>query len=89
VINLGLVDVLGRLRLVRKDDRWGSATYILHTTRMKAIGEVTKRLEDPRMLFSIILLNQVGLTMTEWRPIICIIQIVLSMWISFRTLNEL
>jgi len=50
VMNLGLADVLGRLKLVQKDyDRWGSATYMHHDCRMnakKAIGDVIKRVED-------------------------------------------
>jgi len=50
VMNLGLADVLGRLRLVQKDyDRWGSATYMHHDCRLnakKAIGDVIRRVED-------------------------------------------
>jgi hypothetical protein len=50
VVDLGLADVLGRLRLVQKEyDRWGSATYMHHDCRMnakKAIGDMIKRVED-------------------------------------------
>ena len=50
VMNLGLADVLGRLRLVQKDlDRWGSATYMHHDCRInakKAIGDMIKRVEE-------------------------------------------
>ncbi|KAF8962974.1 hypothetical protein BDZ97DRAFT_1662232 [Flammula alnicola] len=50
VMNHGLADVLGRLKLVQKDyDRWGSATYMHHDCRMnakKAIGDVIKRVEE-------------------------------------------
>jgi uracil-DNA glycosylase len=50
VMNLGLADVLGRLKLVQKDyDRWGSATYMHHDCRLnakKAIGDVIKRVEE-------------------------------------------
>ena len=49
-MNLGLADVLGRLRLVQKDlDRWGSATYMHHDCRInakKAIGDMIKRVEE-------------------------------------------
>lgn len=50
VMNLGLADVLGRLKLVQKDlDRWGSATYMHHDCRInakKAIGDMIKRVEE-------------------------------------------
>ncbi|KAF9046128.1 hypothetical protein BJ165DRAFT_1345221 [Panaeolus papilionaceus] len=50
VMNLGLADVLGRLRLVQKEyERWGSATYMHHDCRLsakKAIGDVIKRVEE-------------------------------------------
>jgi len=50
VMNLGLADVIGRLKLVQKDyDRWGSATYMHHDCRnnaKKAIGDVIRRVEE-------------------------------------------
>ncbi|PPQ64840.1 hypothetical protein CVT24_008205 [Panaeolus cyanescens] len=50
VMNLGLADVLGRLRLVQKEyERWGSATYMHHDCRLsakKAISDVIKRVEE-------------------------------------------
>ncbi|KAH9480809.1 hypothetical protein JR316_0007409 [Psilocybe cubensis] len=50
VMNLGMADVLGRLKLVQKEyDRWGSATYMHHDCRLgakRAIGDVIKRVEE-------------------------------------------
>jgi len=50
VMNLGLADVIGRLKLVQKDyDRWGSATYMHHDCRnnaKKAIGDMIRRVEE-------------------------------------------
>ncbi|KAJ7274218.1 hypothetical protein C8J57DRAFT_1314958 [Mycena rebaudengoi] len=50
VLQLGLADVLGRLRQVQRDyDRWGSATYMHHDCRMAAkrsIVDVLKTVEE-------------------------------------------
>jgi hypothetical protein len=50
VLNLGLADVIGRLRAIQKEfDRWGSATYMHHDCRMAArrcIQERIKAVED-------------------------------------------
>lgn len=50
VMNLGLADVIGRLKLVQKDyDRWGSATYMHHDCRInakKAITDTIRRVEE-------------------------------------------
>lgn len=50
VVNLGMADVLGRLRAVQKEfDRWGSATYMHHDCRMSArrgLAECVRRLEE-------------------------------------------
>lgn len=50
VIQLGLADLLGRLKAISKEfDRWGSATYMHHDCRMlakKAISEKIKQIEQ-------------------------------------------
>ena len=50
VMNLGLADVIGRLKLLQKDyDRWGTATYMhldCRNNAKRAIVEVIKRVED-------------------------------------------
>ncbi|KXN86490.1 hypothetical protein AN958_10004 [Leucoagaricus sp. SymC.cos] len=50
LLNLGLADVIGRLKQISKEyDRWGSATYMHHDCRQAArrsINEVIKRVED-------------------------------------------
>jgi len=50
VMNLGLADIIGRLRLLQKDyDRWGTATYMhldCRNNAKKAIVDVIKRVED-------------------------------------------
>jgi hypothetical protein len=50
VMNLGLADVIGRLKLVQKEyDRWGSATYMHHDCRInakKAITDTIRRVEE-------------------------------------------
>ncbi|KAJ7643831.1 hypothetical protein FB45DRAFT_1020646 [Roridomyces roridus] len=50
VLQLGLADVLGRLRQVQRDfERWGSATYMHHDCRMAAkrsIQDSIKTVED-------------------------------------------
>ena len=49
-MNLGLADIIGRLKLLQKDyDRWGSATYMHIDCRgnaKKAIGDIINRVED-------------------------------------------
>ena len=50
VMNLGLADVIGRLKLLQKDyDRWGTATYMhldCRNNAKRAIVDVIKRVED-------------------------------------------
>ncbi|PFH49971.1 hypothetical protein AMATHDRAFT_146471 [Amanita thiersii Skay4041] len=50
VLNLGLSDVLGKLRQVQREyERWGSATYMHHECRLlakKSIVETIRKIED-------------------------------------------
>ncbi|THV02969.1 hypothetical protein K435DRAFT_817423 [Dendrothele bispora CBS 962.96] len=50
VLEMGLADVLGRLRKVQKDyEKWGSATYMHHDCRLAArrcIGELVRGVEE-------------------------------------------
>lgn len=50
IMNLGLADIIGRLKLLQKDyDRWGSATYMhidCRSNAKKAIGDIINRVED-------------------------------------------
>ena len=50
VVDLGMEDVIGRLKVVQKEfDRWGSATYMHHDCRMAArrgLGECVRRVEE-------------------------------------------
>ena len=50
VVDLGMEDVIGRLKVVQKEfDRWGSATYMHHDCRMAArrgLGERVRRVEE-------------------------------------------
>jgi hypothetical protein len=50
VMNLGMADIIGRLKLLQKDyDRWGSATYMhvdCRSNAKKAIGDIIRRVED-------------------------------------------
>lgn len=50
IMNLGLADIIGRLKLLQRDyDRWGSATYMHVDCRVNAkkeISDIIKRVEE-------------------------------------------
>lgn len=47
VLNLGLADLLGRLKAISKEfDRWGSATYMHHDCRMTARRSILEKIKQ-------------------------------------------